>query len=386
MGARGIMQAGEERAARVESLRALAALAVLEVHVWVASHTIGAPLSTADRLAVGGVFGVNLFFVLTGYLLYLPFAPQRGRVDLARYARNRALRILPLYYVVLATLLVFKHGGGTIGQWARFATFTQNFSTATVNTVDPPMWSLAVEIEFYVLLPLIAAAIAWVARGSRGRAVLVIAAAGVASVVVRQITVWHSVDPGGRWSKAFPGLFFLFAMGMLLALVKDRWDERPPRLPGILTRSDVWIGAAAALWSYACFDHSRELATGFASMLLVGAAVLPLRDGLFLRLLDVRALAAVGVASYSLYLWHYPLIAELGRHAYLPLLAASAVAAVAVALLSYRVVEAPFLRLRRRWRLADATASADAWAPPSSSTPAPPLVPSSAASSAGRGS
>jgi peptidoglycan/LPS O-acetylase OafA/YrhL len=148
MGVR-VEQAGEPRSARIESLRALAALAVLEVHVWLASHTLGGPLSVADRLAVGGVFGVNLFFVLTGYLLYLPFAQAAGSVDLRRYALNRALRVLPLYYVVLAVLLVLQHGGGTLGQWARFATFTQNFSQATVNTVDAPMWSLAVELEFY---------------------------------------------------------------------------------------------------------------------------------------------------------------------------------------------------------------------------------------------
>ena len=72
---------------------------------------------------MGGGFGVWLFFVLTGYLLFWPFAKEGfggGRVDLRAYARNRALRILPLYLAVLLVLFPLQEHGGSPGQWLRF--------------------------------------------------------------------------------------------------------------------------------------------------------------------------------------------------------------------------------------------------------------------------
>src|SRR5947209_15433579 len=102
-----VIQAGEARSARIESLRALAALSVLLSHAFEYSYglTPGVTHSVVHRAAIqAGFAGVELFFALSGYLLFWPFARsafQTGeRVDLARYARNRALRIFPLYYAV----------------------------------------------------------------------------------------------------------------------------------------------------------------------------------------------------------------------------------------------------------------------------------------------
>jgi peptidoglycan/LPS O-acetylase OafA/YrhL len=89
-----------------------------------------------------------------------------------------------------------------------------------------------------------------------------------------------------------------------------------------------------------------------ASFLLVGACVLPLRDGLGVRTLDWRPVAVVGVASYSLYLWHVLVIDQLYQHGVRSLgalLALSAPLCIGVALVSYAGIERPFLRLRRRW-------------------------------------
>jgi peptidoglycan/LPS O-acetylase OafA/YrhL len=80
--------------------------------------------------------------------------------------------------------------------------------------------------------------------------------------------------------------------------------------------------------------------------------VLPLREGRAVRLLDTRSLAALGVVSYSLYLWHFPLIGLLARHldaGFAGLLAFALLICVPVAVASYFVIERPFLRLRRRW-------------------------------------
>src|SRR3954454_1054035 len=102
-------QAGERRSARIESLRALAALGVLVGHAYGWAHGFGADIysSYLGRVLLSGGFGVFLFFALSGYLLFLPFARQSygsgGPISLRRYAINRALRVLPLYYVVIAT-------------------------------------------------------------------------------------------------------------------------------------------------------------------------------------------------------------------------------------------------------------------------------------------
>src|SRR3954451_17420490 len=128
-----VVQAAEARSARVESLRALAATGVLVGHVYGVATGFEQG-SFANRLGLAGGFGVWLFFALSGYLLFWPFVRRDyssgGRIDLRRYALNRALRILPLYYVVLVVLLVLNEGGGSPAQWLRFGTFTQSFFTS----------------------------------------------------------------------------------------------------------------------------------------------------------------------------------------------------------------------------------------------------------------
>src|SRR2546423_3037352 len=107
---RAIDQAGEERLARFESLRALAALGVVVGHAWGIHQAFGAGAyrTFPERIVTGGGYGVFVFFALSGYLLFRPLARAAfgggERVDLAGYARNRALRILPLYYAVVAIL------------------------------------------------------------------------------------------------------------------------------------------------------------------------------------------------------------------------------------------------------------------------------------------
>lgn len=365
MAAARVRQAGELRSARIESLRAIAALAVLSCHLWLLSHPIDSYGSFANRVAVGGVAGVNLFFVLSGYLLYRPFGLASfgeggSAVSLRRYARNRALRILPLYVAVLAVLLVAQHQGGTLRQWARFLTFTQNFSAATANSVDPPMWSLAVELEFYVLLPLMAWAVARLAAGSLRRAAVLLGVVAVASFAVREITVVLPSDEGFFWPNALPGLLYFFVLGMLLALLQIAWRDAPPRwLRGPLASTELWVLVAAGLWLAFSWRFSLESLTGIASVLLVGVAVLPLRSGALARMLDTRVLAGIGVASYSLYLWHYPIVEAVssgdpfrfgvGDRPYGSLVLISVPIVLAVAAASYWAIERPFLELRRRW-------------------------------------
>jgi peptidoglycan/LPS O-acetylase OafA/YrhL len=350
-----VSQAGEARSARIESLRALAALAVVVNHVFGEAEGYGAS-QFGHRLALSGGLAVFLFFALSGYLLFLPFARRDyglgGAVDLRRYALNRALRILPLYYVVLAVLLLAGQGGGSAEQWWRFATFTESFDKATVLTVDGPMWSLVVELQFYALLPLVAWLLAKLSRGTVAGATVLIAAIGAASLAVWYLQV-HRLGDGAdpRWRYSLPVTALAFVPGMLLALVRARLEcgvqrAAPPRIAGwlLLLAVSFWVLAAYRLqWA--------EPFAVLASFLVLAAIAFDERAR-WLRALEWRPLAALGVASYSLYLWHKPLVEWLEDQTglgFVALLALALPICAAVAAASYLAIERPFLRLRRRW-------------------------------------
>jgi peptidoglycan/LPS O-acetylase OafA/YrhL len=342
-----VTQAGELRSARIESLRAIAALGVLLGHQFVVAE--GLRFDTYwHKLIMGGGFGVDLFFALTGYLLFWPFARHviagGPPVNLRRYALNRALRILPLYYVVVIVLLLVQEGGGTAEQWWRFLTFTETFSDSTLLQVDGVVWSLVVELHFYVLLPFLAWGIGKLARGSAGRAALVVLALGAASLLIQAVFVGFGAPRNQILAYALPAKFYFFVPGMLLALLR----LRPGGWARLMPRADLWLLAAAAAWLVLVTDYDWAPLAVVPCFLMVGAAILPLRSGPIVRALEWKWLALIGVASYSLYLWHVPILDALGGP-YLKQVLLGTPIVLAVAFASYNLVEAPFLRLRKRW-------------------------------------
>jgi peptidoglycan/LPS O-acetylase OafA/YrhL len=389
-----VSQAGERRSAKVESLRALAALSVLAGHVVATTLALdaGAPgtphLGLASRILYGGGFGVYVFFGLSGYLLFWPFARHYfgggGSIDLGRYALNRAVRILPLYYVVVLVVLA-AHGETGVGIWARFLTFTENFSSLTAGKLVGPAWSLVVEVHFYLLLPLIAFALARLTSGSRARAAALIGTLALGSLAVRIATIYDAdpVDP--LWRLNLPSTFLFFTSGMLVALLRLQWEvRRPDWLRGPLATGDAWLLASLPLWALVIVvNYELDALVWLATFLAVGALVLPLSQGPLPRALEWRPVAIVGIASYSLYLWHVPVLEAITNAGFstTSVLALGAVAApisIAVALISYKAIEAPVLQLRRQWAPAsakiegrDATAPEPA-VPALSSATAPP--------------
>ena len=354
-----VTQAGELRSARLESVRAVAALSVLVGHL--VGRTLNGAAGDADlieRLGFGGSFGVYLFFALSGYLLFWPFVKHAfadgKRIDLRRYAANRALRILPLYYVVLVAYLVVLQDGGTAKQWLLFATFGENFSTDTILTVNPVLWSVVIKVHFYLLLPLLALLLIRVAAGSPERLLAVIAALGLASFALRWFTLHQDPTPDPYLRYSLVSCFMFFAPGMVLALIRLLWEKRLPRwLAGPLRAPEPWLLGAVVLWWLVAAGANRGYLMAAASFLFLGACVLPLRPSPLLRVLDWRPLALVGVVSYSIYLWHALVVIELADwldvSGIWALLAVMVPAVLAVSAVSYVVIERPFLRLRRRW-------------------------------------
>ena len=353
-----ISQAGELRSSRVESLRALAALAVVQGHVYGSAHGY-LPLTAGTfprRILFGGGFGVFVFFALSGYLLFWPFVRRDygdgSSLRLGRYALNRVLRILPLYYVTVIILLLVQEHGGSGMQWLRFMTWSETFSRQTFEKVDPAVWSLVVELHFYILLPLLAWGLSRLSRGSARVAAVVLVVLGAGSYAV-----WLLEGQQSLWHYQLPATFYFFVPGMLIALLRSGWRApvQPARLDWLL-RSDTWVIASLGLWLLVFWHYTWTPAVAAASFLIVAACVLPLAPGRLIRALEWRPLAVLGIASYSLYLWHMPLIRWITgsfsgapSYGYLGLAIRVFPAACALALLSYAVIESPFLRLRRRW-------------------------------------
>ena len=355
-----VHQAGERRSARIESLRALAAVGVLVGHAWGWSHHWNPQAlygTYHGRLVMSGGFGVFLFFALSGYLLYLPFARHafgdRGAVDVKRYAANRALRILPLYYVVIAVFLAVSSAYQS--EWWKFALFLENFDSDTVGKVVGPAWSLVVEVQFYILLPLFAWLITKASRRSLATAAVVLTGLGVVAFMLRYITVTDA-HPSGPWRYSLPATCVFFFPGFLLALLRVHLDKRQPRWTAhrIVGSSTLWFVAGVGAWLVVAHRYDLDIAMLTASALLLGACALPLRPGLIVRMLDVRVIAGLGAASYSLYLWHGPIVQRLSTQSwvpagFIPLVLVSLVLCCAIAVVSYRLIESPFLRLRRSW-------------------------------------
>lgn len=382
-----VVQAGTTRSARVESLRAIAALGVLVGHVWLYVHLYrltGA--SYLGRVLATGGLGVQLFFCLSGYLIFRPFARRYfaagGPIGLRTYALNRALRIVPLYLVAVIALLLTTQHGGTAEQWWRFLTFSESFSTTTAQTVDPPLWSVVVEIHFYVLLPVLAWALARAAGGRRLPAAALLLLIGAMSLLLQES---HPV-PAVVWNYSLPDTFYGFVPGMLLALLQIEWEQRRPRwCRGAAGAGDAWMLAGIGIWLVIAWRPSVAVSlTAPASFLTLAAVVLPLRHGRLVRVLDLRVLAVLGVISYSIYVWHIPILDGLytvrGLASSVPrLLVVELGCALAVAAVSYLVVERPALRLRRTWADPNVRAAAHSASAPDPAASATEGAPATAA-------
>jgi peptidoglycan/LPS O-acetylase OafA/YrhL len=174
---------GNVRLGALDGLRGLAALGIVVLHVWMFDHGDANggfdPQSGVDMTINELRLGVVLFFVLSGFLLAGPWVAsaldERPAPCLGRFAAKRAARIVPAYWVAMLGSFWLLRGTGhdyevSAGQLALFAAFGQNYVGAVAGKLDPPMWSLVVEVSFYAVLPLAGWLLVRAAR--RGRMVL----------------------------------------------------------------------------------------------------------------------------------------------------------------------------------------------------------------------
>lgn len=363
----------------VEGVRALAALGVLTWHVW--SHPTLAPSYGVDLGALTKIFntmrvGVAMFFVLSGLLLFRPFAAAllRGEAlpSMRRYVTSRALRILPAYWAILLLVALawqqrlLHHPLELVSNLTLTQTYVPAYQYRDINAAIGiiPAWSLCVEAVFYLTLPFLAWGSFRLARSGKVKPmtaaifpIVVLAVLGVASDVLAD-----TVIPGVIWQNSFATHAHWFAVGMALAVLSLSWEEGRLRLPR------AWRPAALALalvltlaaikgyygGALSFLDEQSLLAVACGALLMV--VVMPSPRSLLVRVLEWRPLVAVGLASYSIFLWHEPVLRELRAEGVtrggaagfvLDLLLVAGIAA-ALSAMTYLLIERPALALAHR--------------------------------------
>lgn len=395
----GVKPAFARRLAGIEGLRAVAIASVFLFHVWLVSPPRGQPFRFGwlnQHVLVQLQNGVTLFFVLSGFLLFLPFVAaalrEQPRPEFGAYLRNRALRILPAYWVILLLTAValqaarVYHGhAAAIGAMhnasllAQNGLLLQNYRPSTLGTGIVPAWSLAIEVAFYLALPLLVVAAFALARGAtsqrqRVAAMLVPAALmaiiGIASCIFgpfngpiyRQTWV-------GVWRLSILPHAQLFAPGLALAVARVEYQEGRLRLP-------YWWRPAAALAGVLIAVIAVDLQVNRLITVRAEVGLIAIACGLLLALvvlppahrrsrlvggLDSSIPIGIGVISYSVYLWHVPVMLWLRGHGltsghnpggFVLNLALAATVTGALSWATYRLVEKPALKLKAHSRAA----------------------------------
>jgi peptidoglycan/LPS O-acetylase OafA/YrhL len=295
----------------LQSLRGVAALWVVLYHVQVYTVFRGAPLLPLPGMRLGWL-GVDLFFVLSAYLLGQPFIDGRSPTY-RRFMTDRFLRIAPAYYAAfLAAILLyvlFAPDAWTPGKAVWTLLFLQNHEFQSFLAVNPAFWSLAVEMQFYLVLPFLARRF----RGPRWPWTLAICVA--VSLLYRGIL--YQMDTTEAYqleAMSLPGFLGHFALGLAAARIRlldnpvGSGTRRATFIAGfalVVIPAALWVPAGSIYFSVTSLEVDMLLRVvagcGFALMVLATAS-----GGWVAKALAVRPLQWLGGISYSLYLMHIP--------------------------------------------------------------------------------
>ncbi len=373
---------GRQYVASLTGLRGIAALFVFVFHYGYFNPGIRLDLSIpvigkALQFPLGfGFGGVDLFFVLSGFLLSLPFARATltgtAQQPLRRYYKRRLLRVFPAYYAQLAIILL-------VGSW--FITWQPldvagllahlfmffNIGWDPVRPMVGLWWTLPVELSFYLLLPFIATFM------RPARWVVFLVAGILLGMLYRLWCADHfAAAPEGAVFLAashLPGSLPLFLLGASAALLVQWLDLYTSKRPSAWILDGLFLAAAGLTWlwfwqivlpygDYYWSGHwsmvIAPLALGLPLSMMVISLYLGSRIG---RLLFANPLVYfLGLISYSLYLWHFVVLQQAGLlfggafaglHG-LPKFLFSLSLVVLVASVSYVLFERPFFRLGMR--------------------------------------
>ncbi len=326
----------------------------------------------------GGYLGVDLFFVLSGFLitsLLLKESRAVGHIGLGAFWARRARRLLPALFLMLFAVGIYAAVFGeptelgrirsdsfaTLGYVANWSFVMRGFDYWALFTAPSPLahtWSIAIEEQFYVLWPLVLVVLLWFAgrRGSDARQritpiVLGVCIAGAAVSAALMIRLYESNGDIGRvyygTDTRAQSILIGATLGALLALcgpVRKKSARKLLEVAGI-----VGVVVIAVAWwrlegTSPHLYHGGLLLSALAGAIVIAAAVHP-DQGPLAKALAVRPLVALGLISYGLYLWHWPIYVWLNGDRVgfdgWPLLAVRIAVTLVAATLSYVFVEKP---------------------------------------------
>jgi peptidoglycan/LPS O-acetylase OafA/YrhL len=338
----------------IEGLRAVAVIAVV--------------LSHASLGLRGGYVGVDVFFVISGFLITRQLFEEgnrRGKFSFAKFYARRARRILPAATVVTVATLVAAYFwapplrlAGIARDGLAAALFSVNWRLAAQGTnyfqaSSPPSpfqhyWSLSVEEQFYLVWPLLLAVLFLLFRhrAQRTKALVAVLVALIAASLWASAYITHRSQPYGYFGTHTR--VWELALGALLAVTADTLR----RLPHLVAAIAAWAGLAAIVAACIVFD-SNTVYPGVAAVLPVAGAGLIISAGCGAAarfgpeaLLKIWPMRWTGKISYSLYLWHWPLLILLPDALGRPLGVRGRLIAIAIAVVlsvaTYFLIEQPF--------------------------------------------
>lgn len=353
------------RLAQLDGVRCLAVAMVLAYHGGVAG------------LSVAGYYGVDVFFVLSGFLitsLLLVEGQSSGRIDIVAFWGRRARRLLPALLVVLAAVTLYVRLAAPTGRypgfgwdalsvvayvsnWHFIASSSNYFAASAAPSLLTHTWSLAIEEQFYLLWPLVL----WVTvRAGRRRggganlAVLVVSVCGAVGSAVWMAVLYHSGAGSSRLYYGTDTHAQSILVGAALAAALDRWNIAPTRARTVAAGAALaglgWAACSLGPSDPASYQGGFLLVAVLAAVLIAALATAP--HSVPSRIFSSPPLAYLGRISYGMYLWYFPLFAVVDGAstglAGAPLLAVRTVADIALASASFHLVETPLRRLPRR--------------------------------------
>ena len=372
-------QGTQRRFEGLEAFRGLAALLIVVFHAYQYSREgIGQGRYVYEGTAAGAFLSgldtvVAWFFVLSGFLIFTPFA--RAALQQRPYSPwgflvRRAIRILPAYYVAIVLVWTWRYTGSQ-AEWidlVQHLTFMHIFDRTHIFWTIGPSWSLAVEVLLYVFIALLGMLLFRVStrlstRKARIAMLVIVTLSLIAASMLYKGWAWYIA---GIPAENYPVYFGLlakldtFAFGMLIAiLVAAMGNGLPMRGQTLAVMRIVGLigllGLVALRGGSELLDLYSHTISGLAFVLVLISTIAAPVGAWWARLLAAPLFQFLGVTSYSTYLWHEPIMIELGKRNILITQVPQAfptnaliliVLSVAAGALSYWCLERPGLELR----------------------------------------
>jgi len=355
----------------LDGLRAFAVLGVIWAHIWMffgnPSYKL-AGININQLLSFGGI-GVDLFFVISGFCMYLMHSKQTERFSASVYKVfivKRWKRIAPAFYFIVLLESVsyfFSNGSFPIKSFFYHIFFINTFNTE--NVLSPPFWSLATEWHFYLILPFL------FINDFTGKLLVKRVTLLILICLFFRLWLYHQYDLSKGETIVSDRIWYRFAefgFGILAA----RFYLQQKKLPAVLTGNFGFLFTLCIAFGGRLLmttEASRKFGSfGFFSramaepLLTFGFAIMILNlldsDSVFRRIISSKFFLLIGKVSYSMYLWHWLIAAELSYFiirvhgiSELNMMVAFIITIallLPISLISYKIFEAPYFKKREQ--------------------------------------